>query len=115
MRFKAGRSCGSNEIRLEQGRSRTVPQGKDTGPYFEKPSTRTIVIQTAMYRLGGQCIYLSSKDTQNWEEPLEARLAYCPVVGIMIAFSQTDLGPCPLRLIPVINGLTDRYICRSSG
>lgn len=89
-------------------------KGKILALIFEKPSTRTRVsFEAAMYRLGGQCIYLSSKDTQiSRKEPLEdtARVLSRYVDGIMIrTFSQTDLETLArYASIPVINGLTDR-------
>jgi ornithine carbamoyltransferase len=98
---------------LQKGVLKQALSRKVLALIFEKPSTRTRVsFEAAMYRLGGQCIYLSSKDTQiSRQEPLKdtARVLSRYVDGIMIrTFSQQDVETLArFASIPVINGLTD--------
>ena len=89
--------------------------GKVIGLIFEKPSTRTRVsFEAAMYGLGGQVIYLSSRDTQlARHEPLKdmARVMARYVNGIVVrTFGQQvveELGR--YSTVPVINALTDLF------
>lgn len=88
-------------------------RGQTLAMIFEKNSTRTRVsFETGIYQLGGQGIFLSSKESQLGRgEPIEdtARVLsrYCD--GIMIrTFSQADVEKlAEYADIPVINGLTD--------
>ncbi len=89
--------------------------GKVIGMIFEKPSTRTRVsFESAMYGLGGQVIYLSSRDTQlARNEPLKdmarvmSRYVDCIVVRTFGQEVVEELGR--YATVPVINALTDLF------
>ncbi|MBU0482073.1 MAG: ornithine carbamoyltransferase [Proteobacteria bacterium] len=89
--------------------------GKIIGMVFEKPSTRTRVsFEAAMYGLGGQVIYLASKDTQlARNEPLKdmARVMDRYVDGLVVrTFGQEIVDElAKYSSIPVINALTDKH------
>lgn len=89
--------------------------GKIIGLVFEKPSTRTRVsFEAAMYRLGGQVIYLSSRDTQlARNEPLKdmARVMDRYVDGLVIRTFGQEIVDELARYsgVPVINALTDLH------
>ena len=88
-------------------------KGKTLGMIFEKSSTRTRVsFETGMYQLGGNALFLSSKDLQIGRgEPIEdtARTLSRFVQGIMIrTYSQEEVETlAKYSSIPIINGLTD--------
>ncbi len=89
--------------------------GKVVGLVFEKPSTRTRVsFEAAMYGLGGQVIYLSSRDTQlARNEPLKdmARVMDRYVDGMVVrTFGQEVVDELARYSgVPVINALTDLH------
>ncbi len=89
--------------------------GKIIGLIFEKPSTRTRVsFESAMYGLGGQVIYLSSRDTQlARNEPLKdmARVMDRYVDGLVIRTFGQEIVDELARYsgVPVINALTDLH------
>ena len=88
-------------------------EGKTLGMIFQKSSTRTRVsFETGMYQLGGQPLFLSSKDLQIGRgEPVQdtARVLSRYLSGIMIrTFEQQEVNDlAKYGSIPVINGLTD--------
>lgn len=89
--------------------------GYTLGLVFEKASTRTRVsFQAAMYRMGGQTVFLSKADTQlsrgeTAEDTARVLSRYIDILAIR-TYSQ-DLVEEVARnaTIPVINALTDRF------
>lgn len=89
--------------------------GYALGLMFDKASTRTrISFETAMFRLGGQTLFLSRGDTQlSRNEPIKdtARVLarYLDAIAIR-TFSQEFVEKmAQWAEIPVINALTDQY------
>ena len=88
-------------------------EGKTLGMIFQKSSTRTRVsFETGMYQLGGNALFLSSRDLQIGRgEPVQdtARVLSRYLNGIMIrTFEQKEVEDlAKFGSIPVINGLTD--------
>src|SRR5438034_208414 len=87
--------------------------GKTLAMIFAKSSTRTRVsFEVGAYQLGGQALFLSSKDIQIGRgEPIPdtARVLSRYVDGIMIrTFDHAEVEELArFATIPVINGLTD--------
>ncbi len=88
-------------------------EGKTLGMIFQKSSTRTRVsFEVGMYQLGGNALFLSSRDLQIGRgEPVQdtARVLSRYLDGIMIrTFAQQEVEDlAKYGSIPVINGLTD--------
>ncbi len=89
--------------------------GRTVALIFEKASTRTRVsFEAAMYGLGGQVIFLSSKETQlARSEPLKdmARVMSHYVDGLVVRTYGQEIIEEIVRYstIPVINALTDLH------
>jgi ornithine carbamoyltransferase len=89
--------------------------GKTIGLIFEKASTRTRVsFEAAMYGLGGQVVFLSTKETQlARSEPLKdmARVMSRYVDGLVVrTYGQEVVSELACySTIPVINALTDLF------
>lgn len=87
--------------------------GKTLAMIFTKSSTRTRVsFETGMFQLGGQALFLSSRDIQIGRgEPIAdtARVLSRYVDGIVIrTFAHSDVEELArFATVPVINGLTD--------
>src|SRR6266702_983321 len=120
--FLAFRDCTQDEVRglldlaarMKKGAYRDTPlRGKTLAMLFAKSSTRTRVsFEVGTYQLGGQALFLSSRDIQLGRgEPIPdtARVLSRYVNGIMIrTFDHAEveeLARC--ASVPVINGLTD--------
>lgn len=105
----------ADQLKYEQkhGIEHHYLKGKTLGMIFQKSSTRTRVsFETGMFHLGGQALFLSSRDLQIGRgEPVEdtARVLSRYLDGIMIrTFEQSEVEAlAEYGSIPVINGLTD--------
>ena len=97
----------------KHGISHPVLAGKTLGMVFQKASTRTRVsFEVGMYQLGGNALFLSSRDLQIGRgEPIQdtARVLSRYLDGIMIrTFAQQEVEDlAKYGSIPIINGLTD--------
>ncbi|MBP1764475.1 MAG: argF [Firmicutes bacterium] len=98
---------------VKQGKEHHLLKGKTLGMIFEKSSTRTRVsFEVGMWQLGGQALFLSSRDLQIGRgEPVKdtARVLSRFLDGIMIrTYSHAEVEElAQYATIPVINGLTD--------
>lgn len=106
------RALGMKKI----GRNKEMPlQGFTLGLLFDKASTRTRVsFESAMFRLGGESIFLTSSETQMArEEPLRdtARVLsrYLDCLAVRTYSQELIEEMAYWADIPVINALTDQY------
>lgn len=105
----------ADQLKYEQkhGIPHNILKGMTLGMIFQKSSTRTRVsFETGMYQLGGQALFLSSKELQIGRgEPIQdtARVLSRYLNGIMIrTFEQSEVEDlAAYGSIPIINGLTD--------
>ncbi len=105
----------ADQLKYEQkhGIAHEYLKGMTLGMIFQKSSTRTRVsFETGMYQLGGQALFLSSRDLQIGRgEPVQdtARVLSRYLNGIMIrTFAQKEVEDlAEYGTIPIINGLTD--------
>ncbi len=105
----------ADQLKYEQkhGIPHNILKGMTLGMIFQKASTRTRVsFETGMYQLGGQALFLSSKELQIGRgEPVQdtARVLSRYLNGIMIrTFEQSEVeNLAEFGSIPIINGLTD--------
>ena len=105
----------ADQLKYEQkhGIPHNILKGQTLGMIFQKSSTRTRVsFETGMYQLGGQALFLSSRDLQIGRgEPVQdtARVLSHYLSGIMIrTFAQKEVEDlAEYGSIPIINGLTD--------
>lgn len=101
------------KMELKAGIPHPILKGKTLAMIFEKSSTRTRVsFQTGIFQLGGQGIFLSTRDIHlGHGEPVKdtARVLARYVDGIMIrTFAQSEVGEfAKYADVPVINALTD--------
>ena len=105
----------ADQLKYEQkhGIPHNILKGQTLGMIFQKSSTRTRVsFETGMYQLGGQALFLSSRDLQIGRgEPVQdtARVLSRYLSGIMSrTFAQKEVEDlAEYGSIPIINGLTD--------
>ncbi len=105
----------ADQLKYEQkhGIPHHLLKGMTLGMIFQKSSTRTRVsFEAGMYQLGGNALFLSSKDLQIGRgEPVQdtARVLSRYINGIMIrTFDQKEVEDlAEFGNIPIINGLTD--------
>ena len=105
----------ADQLKYEQkhGIPHPLLKGQTLGMIFQKSSTRTRVsFETGMYQLGGQALFLSSRDLQIGRgEAVQdtARVLSRYLSGIMIrTFEQKEVEDlAEYGSIPIINGLTD--------
>lgn len=105
----------ADQLKYEQknGIEHPLLKGKTLGMIFQKSSTRTRVsFEVGMYQLGGNALFLSSRDLQIGRgEPVQdtARVLSRYLDGIMIrTFAQSEVEDlAKYGSIPIINGLTD--------
>ena len=101
------------KMELKAGIPHPILKGKTLAMIFEKSSTRTRVsFQTGIFQLGGQGIFLSTRDIHlSHGEPVKdtARVLARYVDGIMIrTFAQSEVEEfAKYADVPVINALTD--------
>ncbi|MBR4495516.1 MAG: ornithine carbamoyltransferase [Acholeplasmatales bacterium] len=101
------------KFQKKNGIPHPILQGKTLGMIFQKSSTRTRVsFEVGMHELGGQALFLSSRDLQIGRgEPVQdtARVLSRYLDGIMIrTFAQKEVEDlAKYGSIPVINALTD--------
>ena len=101
------------KFQKKNGIPHPILQGKTLGMIFQKSSTRTRVsFEVGMHELGGQALFLSSRDLQiGGGEPVQdtARVLSRYLDGIMIrTFAQKEVEDlAKYGSIPVINALTD--------
>jgi ornithine carbamoyltransferase len=99
----------------KEGELKQTLSGKTLGLLFDKPSTRTRVsFEVAMYQLGGQVVFMSSKETQlSRDESLQdtALVLSRYIDGLVVrTYGDDNLQELARYAeIPIINGLTDLY------
>ena len=105
----------ADQLKFEKKNNIPHPRlaGKTLGMIFQKSSTRTRVsFEAGMYQLGGNALFLSSRDLQIGRgEPVQdtARVLSRYLDAIMIrTYKQSEVEDlAKYGTIPVINGLTD--------
>ena len=103
------------EVKKTGRRTGSSLSGYTLGLLFDKTSTRTRVsFEAAMFRLGGNTIFLSRKDTQlSRNEPVKdtARVlsSYLDAIAIRTFSQELVEEMAHWADIPVINALTDKY------
>lgn len=101
--------------RWKKGELKPSLAGKTLGLLFDKPSTRTRVsFEVAMYQLGGQVVFMSSKETQlSRDESLQdtALVLSRYIDGLVVrTYDDDNLEELARHAeISIINGLTDLY------
>ena len=100
-------------VKTEPERYRSRLSGKSLGLIFEKSSTRTRVsFEVGMFQLGGQGLFLSSRDLQlgrgeTISDTAQVLSRYLDGIMARTFAHQTVVDLAKFATIPVINGLTD--------
>ena len=103
----------ASQLKAEPGSHRRSFAGKSIGLYFEKSSTRTRVsFEAGMAQLGGQAIFLSTRDLQIGRGETIADTArvlsrYVDLLMLRTFDHATVVEMAEHAAVPVINGLTD--------
>ncbi|MFC1820399.1 ornithine carbamoyltransferase [Thermodesulfobacteriota bacterium] len=103
------------ELKTEGRNAERSLTGYTLGLIFDKSSTRTRVsFETAMFRLGGQTLYLSRVDTQMSRDETIADTArvlsrYLDILAVRTYSQEMIEEMARWSDIPVINALTDLY------
>ncbi|MEW6669948.1 MAG: ornithine carbamoyltransferase [Thermodesulfobacteriota bacterium] len=103
------------ELKRMGRRAERTLSGYTLGLLFEKASTRTRVsFETAMFRLGGQTVFLGWKDTQMSRDETPADTArvlsrYLDILAVRTYSQELVEEMARWADIPVINALTDRF------
>lgn len=103
------------ELKRQGRQAKRSLEGYTLGLIFEKASTRTRVsFETAMFKLGGQTLFLSSHDTQLSRDETIADTArvlsrYIDVLAIRTYSQELVEEMAEWADIPIINALTDLY------
>jgi ornithine carbamoyltransferase len=105
----------SIKIKKEKRRAERSHMGYTLGLIFDKASTRTRVsFETAMFRLGGQTLFLSRGDTQmsrdeTARDTVRVLSRYVDALAVRTYAQELVEEMARWAEIPVINALTDRY------
>ena len=103
----------ASQLKTEPAPHRRSLAGKSIGLYFEKASTRTRVsFEAGMAQLGGQAIFLSTRDLQIGRGETIADTArvlsrYVDLLMLRTFDHATVVEMAEHATVPVINGLTD--------
>lgn len=103
------------ELKKQGRKAKKTLAGYVLGLMFEKASTRTRVsFQSAMFKLGGEAIFLSKADTQMSRDETVADTArvlsrYLDILAIRTYSHESLEEMAKFADIPVINALTDLY------
>jgi ornithine carbamoyltransferase len=103
------------EIKSQPRNSKRVLEGYTLGLIFEKASTRTRVsFEIAMFRLGGQTIFLNRSDTQmsrdeNTHDTAKVLSRYIDDLAIRTYSQELLVEMAKYADIPIINALSDLY------
>ncbi|MDQ3873881.1 MAG: ornithine carbamoyltransferase [Thermoproteota archaeon] len=108
----------ARKLKYEQkknGKSRPFLHGKTLGMIFQKPSTRTRVsFEVGMYQLGGDAVYLSTKDIQlsrgeTIEDTAKTLSLYLDCIMARVYDHKEVQTLAMYASVPVINGLSDSF------
>ena len=103
------------EMKKEGHQIKRSLSGYTLGLLFDKASTRTRVsFETAMFRLGGQTLFLSPADTQlsrdeSIADTVRVLSRYLDVLAVRTYAQERIEEMARWAEIPIINALTDRY------
>jgi len=98
---------------VKKGKIKHYLPGKVMGMIFEKSSTRTrISFEVGMYQLGGQALFLSSRDIQigrgeSIEDTARVLSRYVDIIMARTFEHSKVVALAEYGSVPVINGLTD--------